>query len=55
MKYSIYFAFLKPENQNKRSRKKEANHLTVICCARIIILLSKPLMYTHTTPYYYLS
>jgi hypothetical protein len=26
MKYSIYFAFLKLENQNKRCPKKKANH-----------------------------
>ncbi|EPR89475.1 hypothetical protein L313_1354 [Acinetobacter haemolyticus CIP 64.3 = MTCC 9819] len=33
MKYSIYFAFLKLENQNKRYRKKKQTTLTMICCA----------------------
>ncbi|KHF75615.1 hypothetical protein PJ15_1815 [Acinetobacter sp. neg1] len=38
MKYSIYFAFLTLENQNKRYRKKKANHpVKMICCAPVII------------------
>ncbi|EXB49471.1 hypothetical protein J699_01353 [Acinetobacter sp. 1000160] len=55
MKYSIYFAFLTLENQNKRSQKKKANHLVkMICCAPVIILFIRPPVYHSYQPYYFL-
>jgi len=40
MKYSIYFAFVTSENQNKRYRKKKANHHKDDLPRLVIIILS---------------
>jgi uncharacterized protein (DUF983 family) len=48
MKYSIYFAFVTSENQNKRCRKKKANHHKDDLPRLVIIILIDLLFFTHT-------